>query len=69
MRREVKVFEVLFVFGVFGRELEIGKDVDVYGNLEYLGSGYEKGGHIKVFGGMGAYKENKKMYEVRGLIC
>ena len=40
-------------FGVFGRELEIEKGMDLFGDLECLGSGYEKGGDIDVFGGMG----------------
>ena len=40
-------------FGVFGRGLEIGREVHVFGDLEYLGSGYENGGDVDVFGGIG----------------
>ena len=39
-------------FWTFGRGLEIGRGVIVFGNLEYLGSGYEKGGDVDVFRGM-----------------
>ena len=40
-------------FGVFGRGLEIGRGMDVFGDLEYSGSGYEKGGDVDVFGVIG----------------
>ena len=40
-------------FGVFGRGLTIGRGVDMFGDLEYLGNEYEKGGDVDVFGGMG----------------
>ena len=39
-------------FVVFGRGLEIGRGVDVFGNFKYLGSRYEKGEDVDVFGGM-----------------
>ncbi len=45
------------IFGVFGRGLEIGRGVDVFGDLEYLGSEYEKGRDVDVFGGMGCVGE------------
>ena len=40
-------------FGVFGRELEIGRGMNVFEDLDYLSSGYENGGDFDVFGGMG----------------
>ena len=52
--REVRGFGVLFVFlKVFGRRLEMGRGVDVFGDMEYLGSGYKKGGDVDVYGGTG----------------
>ena len=39
-------------FGVFRRGLEIGRGVDVFVDLEYLGSGYKMGGDGDVFRGM-----------------
>ena len=43
-------------FGVVGRALEIGRGVDVFGDLEYFGSGYKKGGDVDVFGNMGCVR-------------
>ena len=31
--------------------------MDVFGNLEYLGNGYKKGGYVDMFGGMGCVGE------------
>ena len=53
------------IFEVFGRGLEIRKGVDVFGDLEYLGSGYKKGRHVDVFGGMGCVGRYTIIYEVR----
>ena len=53
MRREVKGFGAMFVFWGIWDGLEIGRGVDVFGNLEYLGSRYGKGGNVDVFKGMG----------------
>ena len=44
---------MLFVFGVFGRGLEIGRGVDVFGDFEYLGSEYENERDVDVFRGIG----------------
>ena len=54
MRREVRAFGVLFVLGLFGRGLEMGRGVNVFGNLEYLGSEYEKEGMLMCLGIWGA---------------
>ena len=56
-------------FGVCGTGLVIGRGEDVFGDLEYLGSGYGKGVDVDVFGGMGCVRGEYKKYEVRGLIC
>ena len=61
MQREVSAFGVLFVFGVFGRKLQIRKNVDVFGDLEYLGNGYKKRGCLCVWG-YGVRKKEIKKY-------
>jgi len=38
---------------VFGRGLERGREVDAFGDWEYSGRKYEKGGDGEVLGGMG----------------
>ena len=53
-------------FGVFGRGLKIRRGVDAFEDLD---SGYEKGGDVDVFGGMGCVEGNIKRCKVRGLIC
>ena len=44
---------MLFIFWDIWEGLEIGRGMDVFGDLEYLNCGYEKGGDVDVFGGMG----------------
>ena len=60
---------MLFIFRGIWEGLEIGECMDVFGDLEYLGRGYEKGGNVDVFGGMGCVGGEEKIFEVRGLIC
>ena len=45
MRREMRVFGVLFVFWSIWKGLELGRGVNVFRDVEYLESGYkQKGG-------------------------